>query len=115
MKTFLTNDNNEIYIDNRGNFATSPTRLTAIQQLVNNKLQTFLGEIELNTLEGVDYFGIILQEQVPVFSKINELVKKILEVDGVLEIQNVNYGLENEIASFDISIKTDVGSFTASF
>lgn len=115
MKTFLTNNNNEIYVDDRGNFATSNTRLQAIQQLVNNKLQTFLSEIALNTEEGVDYFGIILQEQVPVFSKINELIKKILEVDGVLEVQNVDYGLNNEIASFNISVKTDVGSFTALF
>jgi len=115
MSTFVTDDTiNDLYLDAKKNIAMSTSRLEEIKQLVNNKLQTFLGEIPLDTNEGVDYFGIILEKLVPLDTKLNELTNKILEVDGVIGIDNIDYSLPNgnDEGHFSISIKTDAGTFT---
>lgn len=117
MISLLTDDvNNDLYLDDKGNLALSLTRLQAIKQLVQNKLQTFLGEISINLDEGVDYFGIILPDEIPLESKINELVANILEVPGVLGVSNVDYSIDKYAgqANFDITIQTDAGNINLS-
>jgi hypothetical protein len=113
MISLMTDENNDLYLDKNKNIAVSRNRLESIKQLVNNKLQCFLGEIDIDLQEGVDYFGIILQEQVPIFSKINEITSKILEVEGVVSIENIDYAKdkENKIDKYNITIKTDAGNF----
>lgn len=117
MSTLLTDDNtNDLYLDDKGNFAVSKTRLQEIKQLIQNCLQTFLGEVSTNLDLGVDYFGIILADGVPLESKINELVANIMTVPGVLGVSNSGYSIDKGTgeASFDFEIQTDAGNINLS-
>ena len=115
MSTLITTDNtNDLFLDGNNDIAVSRSRLEEIKQLVNNKLQTFLGEIPLDTNEGVDYFDIMLEKLIPLETKLNELTNKILEVSGVLGIENIDYSATDNKSqnNFDILIKTDAGNFS---
>jgi hypothetical protein len=116
MSTLLTDSNNDLYLDAKNNITISTSRIQEIQQLVTNKLQTFLGEVYLDTNEGVDYFNIILEKLVPLEIKLDEIRTKILEVNGVIGIENIDYSLtnNNSEANFDITIQTDSGTFLLS-
>jgi hypothetical protein len=117
MISLLTDDTlNDLYLDDKKNIAVSKTRLIAIKQLIQNKLQTFLGEIPINLDEGVDYFGVILDKFVPMEVKIRELTSKILEVQGVIGIENIDYSFNDNKtqANFDFIIQTDAGNLNLS-
>jgi hypothetical protein len=107
---------NDLYLDAKGNLAISTSRIEAIRQLIQNKLQTFLGEIAINLDEGVDYFGIVLDNTVPLQAKLIEISNKILEVEGVVGITNSDYSLNDSKteATFDLTIQTDVGNINLS-
>jgi hypothetical protein len=106
----LTKDTNDIQLDADGNFLTTKTRIKDIAQLIVNRLQTFLGEIPTNLAKGVDYHGIIFDEFLTQQSKINELVRVIVETDGVEGIEDFSFSPDKDIASYDFVIKTDAGN-----
>jgi hypothetical protein len=112
MSTIITNQTNDLFLNQYNNIAVSTTRIQEIGQLINNKLQIFLGEIALDLTEGIDYFNIMLNKSIPLTIKINELTSKILEVNGVIGINNIQYSLNNNKtqANFDIEIQTDAGN-----
>lgn len=114
MSTFLTNTaTNDLYLDAAMNIAISNTRIQEIQQLINNKLQTFLGEIETNLDEGVDYFGTVFNQYLPITSRVNEIIARILEVTGVVGVINIDYAENNDgIMNLTFTIQTDVGNIT---
>lgn len=105
----LTKDTNDIQLDADGNFLLTKTRIADIGQLLINRLQTFLGEVPTDLSKGVDYHGIIFAEFLTEQSKINELVRVIIETDGVNGIENFSFAPDKPIASYDFVIKTDAG------
>ena len=105
----LTKDTNDIQLDADGNFLTTKTRIKDIAQLLVNRLQTFLGEIPTNLDKGVDYHGIIFAEFLTQQSKINELVRVVIDTDGVTGVENFSFAPDKEIANYDFVIKTDAG------
>jgi len=111
MSSLLTNSSNDLYLNDFNNIAISFTRLQEIQQLVNCKLQTFFGEVQEDLSEGVDYFGIVFNEFLPLTSKINEIAEKILEVEGVIGINNISNSQQDNIMTIIFDIQTDAGSF----
>lgn len=107
----LNPDTNDMELDANGNFK-SVSGIQAIAQLLTCKLQTFLGEIPTNLDLGVDYHGIIFNDFLIQQSKINELVRVILQTEGVQSIQDFSIAPnppEGQIG-YDFSIVTDAGT-----
>jgi hypothetical protein len=105
----LTKDTNDIQVDADGNFLTTKTRIKDISQLLINRLQTFLGEVPTNLDKGVDYHGIVFSEFLTEQSKINEIVRVIIETDGVIGLEDFSFSSEKQVTSYDFVIKTDAG------
>jgi len=106
----LTKDTNDIQLDADGNFLITKSRISDIAQLLINRLQTFLGEVPTNVAKGVNYHGIIFDEFLTQQSKINELVRVIIETDGVEGIEDFTFSPDKSVASYDFVIKTDAGN-----
>jgi hypothetical protein len=111
MINFILDKNtNDIQLNANGDFLTTNKRLEDIAQLLTNRLQTFLGEVPTNLGKGVDYHGIIFDKFATQQTKINELVRVILETDGVTGIDDFSFAPEKEIANYDFVIVTDAGN-----
>lgn len=106
----LDKQTNDIQLDADGNFLLTRNRIEDIAQLLINRLQTFLGEVPTNLDKGVDYHGIIFQEFSTVQTKINELVRVIIDTDGVIGIDNFVYAPDKTIENYNFVINTDAGN-----
>ncbi|HOA80291.1 MAG TPA: hypothetical protein PKK61_04415 [Defluviitaleaceae bacterium] len=112
LRIFALDPNtNDMYLDMNGDFAGYQGRIDEIAQLLTCKLQTFLGEIPTNLIKGVDYHRIIFADFITEQSKINELVRVILETDGVENIENFNISPDRAkgIMGYNFTIVTDAG------
>ena len=113
MITFALNPTtNDMEVDANGNWKFYTSRVQSIAQIITCYLQTFLAEIPTNLDLGVDYFGIVFNETLPQQSKINELVRVILTVEGVTGIENFSIApnpVEGKIG-YDFTITTDAGN-----
>lgn len=112
LRIFALDPNtNDMYLDMNGDFAGYQDRIDEIAQLLTCKLQTFLGEVPTNLTKGVDYHRIIFADFITEQSKINELVRVILETDGVENIENFNISPDRAkgIMGYNFTIVTDAG------
>ena len=111
MSTFKTDANNDLYLDAGGNIAIATTSIEVTQQLCQNYLQTFLGEIFVNLKAGVDWFGIMLSDYTGLQDKINELTRVLLTVPNVASVIDVQYAQDKEAGtiSFAIQVQTNTG------
>lgn len=108
----LDKDTNDMQLDADGNWLTSPDAISDIAQLTINRLQTFLGEVPTNLDKGVDYHNIIFADFLTQQSKINELVRVIIETDGVETIEDFVFSpdKQNGEAGYDFTIVTNAGN-----
>ena len=66
MKTIGTNSDNDIYLDSLGNLAVL-SDIDALSLVIKQRIQTVLGECQLATNVGVDYFGSVFNSPPDVF------------------------------------------------
>lgn len=115
MSTFATNSAlNDLYLDDNNNIAIYTDQLNEIKQKCNNNLKTILSEVFIDNTIGVDWFGILLSEDTTMQDKINEISKNILNIDGVLSIQNISYQQDKNTReiTFIIDVLTEQGIIT---
>lgn len=113
MKTFATTDNtNDLYLDENKNIAVARDPRLVIKNLVQNKLQTFLGEIFTDNRIGVDYFGVILNENRPLQESIQMLTNVILSVPGVMAVEDSRYAQDKveRTVTFSFTILSRFGT-----
>lgn len=108
----LDSNTNDMYLDVNGNWAGFKDRLDDIAQLLICRLQTFLGEVPTNLSKGVDYHGIIFADFLTQQSKINELIRVIIETEGIQSIEDFNISPDKTagITGYDFTIVTDAGN-----
>ena len=108
MKTILTNQNNDIYLDAGGNLATGEG-LDAAANISKNAVLVNYGECEFNTTIGVPYFDTIFND-FPFIDLFQAAVIRVLErLNFVQRTLNFNYSLKNNIFSYSVTEKTDLG------
>jgi len=91
QQVFLTDANNDLYLDASGNFAMATTKITIAQQLSKTFLWTFLGEVFTDTTLGTDYFGIIFNQYNSLQDKINEITRVLLTVPAITSVESIAY------------------------
>ena len=109
MQTLAVNINNDIYLDSQGNIALA-FDLNAVLQNCEQAVKTLLGEMVLNTDQGVPYFqnafsGVLNLQQ---FSA--ALRTAILSVPNVLEVVSLVINTESDILSYTATIRTTFGT-----
>jgi hypothetical protein len=111
MRAILTDEiNNDLFLNADKNIAFTSNDNKVIRKLVQNKLQTFLGEVFTDLDLGVGYFGIILPDS-PLSSKIEEFKRNILDVPYFKDITNVSFK-QNKTAgtiTFEMDLLTTKG------
>jgi hypothetical protein len=90
-KTFLTDQNNDLYLDTNNRLAIATRNIDVAAEVTKNKLRTFLGEIFTDKTLGVDYFGIIFNDYSNLQDKINEIGRVCLQVDLTQSIESIAY------------------------
>lgn len=108
----LDKDTNDMQLDADGNWLTTPNEIADIGQLLTNRLQTFLGEVVTNLDKGVDYHNIMFDDFLTQQSKINELVRVIIETDGVESIEDFTFSPDKQSgeAGYNFTIITTAGN-----
>ena len=109
MKSFLTDENNDLKLDGVRNIAIGED-IDAVVQLVQNALNTLRGEIQLDTSLGVPYFETILNKQAPNVSVWESyMVEEAEKVDGVVRVNNIQTRIANNVLSYTMEILTVYG------
>lgn len=114
MSTFATDSNNDLFLDINGNIAVHHDPKQVIRNLIQNKMQTFLGEVFTDITKGVDYFGTILSNDTTLQQKIAELSKEITSTDGVTAITETRYAQDKQkgTITFSFDIETQYGAIS---
>lgn len=106
MFTLAVDENNDLYLDARGNIA-SVSNLEALRQKIRQRLKLFLSEWFLDTTRGVPYFQNILGEDINQSLAAQILTTEILKEPAVTQVKNVNFGLNDNTRQFKYSAQVD--------
>lgn len=110
MKTFLTDENNNLKIDSFGNLAIGEG-IQAVVQLVQNAINTLKGEIQLNTTLGVPYFETVFNKQNPNISVWESyMVEEAEKVNGVIRVNRIQSKIKDNILTYEMEVLTDYGT-----
>lgn len=108
MKTILTNKDNDIYLDASGNLAIGEG-LQAAANVSKNAVLVNYGECEFNTEKGVPYFDTIFND-FPLIDLFQAAVIRVLEnLPFVQRTFNFEYEQSNNVFSYKVTEKTDLG------
>ena len=103
--------NNDVYLDANGNVAVLRSEINVLRQEITTQIQTFLSEVFTDTRIGLDFFGIMINEQLPLGEKQKALSDIITAIDGVIRIESIQFYTDKRTrtASYDINIDTEFG------
>lgn len=111
VQTLAINENNDIYIDVAGNLARAYD-ITAVLQLCEHVAKTRLGELVLNTDQGIPYFETVWNGT-PNFQQFEAaLTTAFLGVEGVTSVVSLVVSQSNNILNYIAVIETIFGSGT---
>lgn len=114
MKSFLTDENNDFYLDASGNIAMGED-INAVVQCVQNAVNTLLGEIQLDTTLGVPYFETLFNKQSPDIDLWKSyMVEEAEKVNGVVRVNSITTEVKDNNLSYTMEILTDYGEATVS-
>lgn len=107
----LDPETNDMTLDADGNWFLTSTRIADVAQILRNRLQTFLGEVPTDLTRGVDYHGIVFDEFLSQDARINELVRVIIDTDGVETVEDFTVSPNRAAGElgYDFTIVTDAG------
>lgn len=117
MFSFVTNDNNDLYLDitDTGGLATAASVLQtgndaeALRQVIVNRVRLQQGEYQYDLSRGIDYMGLLLTDKPQVRlweGQVLDLVRTISEITGIIYW---NYGLKGNNFIFRLSVDTVYG------
>ncbi|MBQ2174087.1 MAG: hypothetical protein II453_03090 [Alphaproteobacteria bacterium] len=117
MFSFVTNDNNDLYLDitDTGGLATAASVLQtgndaeALRQVIVNRVRLQQGEYQYDLSRGIDYMGLLLTDKPQVRlweGQVLDLVRTISEITGIIYW---NYGLKGNNFTFRLSVDTVYG------
>lgn len=111
MISWNLDEHNDIIVKD-GKIDTVST-IYALRVRIQNALQTFKGELQDKDY-GVDYFGIMLKEDISPIYKLQEFKRIIQGVTGVLSITNAGYKQDKKtgMVTYIFDIKSVYGDFT---
>ena len=110
-KTFaMTKDTYDLYIGKDGNLAIA-SNIDAVLYAAQTAAQAVLGEMVLSQDTGVNYFQSIWvgQNSVNVASFEQSISDAILSVEGVTGIANLTVSVQDNVASYSVTIDTIYG------
>lgn len=108
MQTIATNENNDIFLDSKGNLALK-TEIEAIGNVSVNAVKTLRGEMSLDTTIGVPYFDTIFSTP-PEIELFQAYVTDTLNrLDGVNRLTAYTYEQNNGFYSYKAKLDTIYG------
>lgn len=114
MIGFLTDANNDLYIDGTNGLAMG-SDLTALVQAVQNTVNTLKGEIQLDTTLGVPYFETVFNQQSPDISVWESyMIEEVEKLDGVERVNSITTRVANNTLTYEMNILTIYGGATVS-
>jgi hypothetical protein len=113
-QTFLTDSNNDLYLDSNNNLAIVKTSIGITAELAKNYLRTFLNEILVDQSLGLDFFGIMFNDFASLEDKIEEIERVCLTIPLVDSIESVGYTQDKitGVISFNPILVTSLGYVT---
>lgn len=116
MITFLSDTNNDWYLDPNNNLAigTGDTNLHGEQALAvcaRHFAQTVLGEMIHQTDKGIPFFNTAFS-RIEIIRFEAALRERLLELEGVIEILNIDTQVIDDILTYSVDIKTVFGIIT---
>lgn len=108
MKTILTNNKNDIYLDAGNNLAIGEG-LTAGANISKNAVLVTLGELEFNTTGGVPYFETIFNDFPLVDLFQAAVIRTVENLPFVTRTSNFSYSVNNGVFSYSVIEHTDLG------
>lgn len=110
MKSMLTDSNNDLYLDGKRNLAFG-SDIQAVVQVVQNELNTLLGEIQMDTTLGIPYFETIFNKTSPDVSAWEGYMIEVAEkVDGVVRVDEMTSSITDNTLTYKMTIITEYGS-----
>lgn len=106
--TIAVNQSNDIYRGTDGNL-TFVSGLEAVLQLCEHAMKTRLGEVELDSDEGIPYFDVVFVGAPNLIQFEAASRKTLLAVDGVVEIIDFKMSLVDNTLTYLADIKTVYG------
>lgn len=106
--TISINDNNDIFLDAKGNIAFADD-IDALVCIVKNVAQTASGELKLHTNLGVPYFQTVFisPPNLPLWAE--ALSNEVLRIIGVESITDFQYTVNENILNYTMTVNTEFG------
>lgn len=101
-------DTCDMYLDERGDIALVAGK-EAYAQIVNAKMRTTAGEVQLNLLLGLPYFSTVFSNKSLVGIWRTEALKMLEGVDFVKSIESFDCKVEDDMVKYTAEIKTNSG------
>lgn len=111
MRTFLTDANNDLYLDGKRQIAIGQD-INAVLNVVANTVRTLAGEIQLNTTLGIPYFETILGGSYSVSVWEGYMIEAAEKVNGVVRVKSMKTKIENNTLNYEMEILTEYGTGT---
>ena len=111
MKTIATNSDNDVYLDALGNLALV-SDIDALALVIKQRIQTVLGECQLATNVGVDYFGSVFNQPPDVFLFRKQIVNNVEAINGVNSVVNFAMRIEDSTLKYEMNVSTVYGETT---
>lgn len=108
-KTLAVNANNDLYLDDQGNIAVSYD-LQALLETCSQAAKTRLGEMVLNTDQGIPYFETVFIG-VPQLKQFEAALRAtFLAIDGVVEVVSLITAQQDNTLTYTAIIRTIYGT-----
>lgn len=108
MFGFLTNDNNDFYLDSRGDMATS-SGIGAYTQHLLNLLKVQKYEYPYDLSRGINYLGYLLTDKPNMQAWETEFLDTVNNVSFVKNIVDWGYNIDGNNFLFKLVVDTDLG------
>lgn len=108
MKTLATGANNDLYLGPSGQLALS-SDLEAVSQTCEHVVKTMMGELILQTDQGIPNFQMIWNGAPNLAQAENALREALLGVKGVLAVPQLSAFVENHVLIYNATIETIYG------
>lgn len=109
--TIARDDNCDLFLDSKGNIALAHG-IDAYAQIINAKMRTSLGELQLNMGKGIPYFETVFIDKsfIPIWK--NEVVRQIESLGFVKNVSSFTCNLDKNMIKYIAEIETDKGTLT---
>lgn len=108
MKTLATNGNNDLYVAPNGLLSVS-TDLAALAQTCEQVVKTMMGELILQTDQGIPNFQVVWSGAPNLAQAENALREALLGVEGVTNVPLLSAFVENNVLIYNATIETIYG------